>query len=391
MTDASVSLAELARVFFRIGWLAFGGPVAQLGLIHDECVERRRWLDDEQFVRALNFVHVLPGPEATQMALIVGWRVRGVLGGLLAGLLFVVPGFLTLTGLAWVYVRFGSRPELLGVLSGFRPVGLALLLAAMVRLGRAALRTRFQVLLALAAFVASAVFHVGFVPLLLGAGGISLVRGRLSARATTAALALGLLLPMRAQALSSTAERLKDISWFFLQVGLVSFGGAYAVLPLLREGAVMHFGWVTDRQMVDALALAETTPGPLISIGMFLGYLAGHPVGAGWAGATCAGFWLFLPSFILVLVGAPHLERITALPGVKPFLEGITAAVVALMASVSLVLIRATVFPEGGVDWLTAGLGVAAFLLLVLARQRVSVVAVVLAGGVLGLVRALLV
>jgi chromate transporter len=391
MAAAPVSLTELARVFFRIGWLAFGGPVAQLGLIHDECVERRGWLDDEQFVRALNFVHVLPGPEATQMALIVGWRVRGVLGGMLAGLLFVVPGFLTLTLLAWVYVRFGSRPELLGVLSGFRPVGLALLLAAMVRLGRAALRTRFQVALALAAFAASAVLHVGFVPLLLAAGCISLVRGRLSARATTAALAFSLLLPTRAQALSATAERLKDISWFFLQVGLVSFGGAYAVLPLLREGTVMHFGWVSDRQMVDALALAETTPGPLISIGMFLGYLAGHPVGAGWAGAACAGFWLFLPSFILVLVGAPHLDRITALPGVKPFLEGITAAVVALMASVSLVLIRATVFPEGAMDWLTAGLGVAAFLLLVFARRQVSVVAVVLAGGVLGLIRALLV
>jgi chromate transporter len=170
----------------------------------------------------------------------------------------------------------------------------------------------------------------------------------------------------------------------------VSFGGAYAVLPLFREGAVLHAGWLTDSQMMDALALGETTPGPLISIGVFLGYLAGHAVGAGWAGAVCAGFFLFLPSFVFVLVGAPHLDRVTALPGVQPFLQGVTAGVLGLMASMSLVLARATVVHGGKVDWPTAVLGIAAFLALILPRNKLNVVVLVLAGGALGLVRALL-
>ena len=387
MLAPTVRLSELVRVFFRLGWLAFGGPVAQLGMMHDECVERRRWLDDPEFVRALNFVHVLPGPEASQMAILIGWRVLGVLGGVLAGVLFISPGIITLTALAAIYVRYGSRPELLGVLSGFRPVALALLAAAMLRLSKAALRTTFQKVLAVLAFAASVFLHVGFVALLLGCGAVSIVRWRLRAAAAAATL-LALLGSARAEAAAPALERLRDVSLFFLKVGLVSFGGAYAVLPLLREGAVLQATWITDRQMVDALALGETTPGPLISIGVFIGYLAGHPLGVGLASALSAGFWLFLPSFVLVLAGAPHLDRITAWPGVQPFLQGVTAGVLALMAAVSLALARATVFHEGKLDWVTLALGVVAFAVLVVGGKRVNVAYVVLAGGAVGLVRA---
>ena len=383
-----VRLSELVRVFFRLGWLAFGGPVAQLGMMHDECVERRGWIDDAEFVRALNFVHVLPGPEASQMAIYIGWRVLGGLGGVLAGFLFISPGIITLSALAAVYVRYGSRPELLGVLSGFRPVALALLAAAMLRLSKAALRTRFQKGLAVLAFAASMFLHVGFVPLLLACGAVSIVRWRL--RGVTAGVAvLAILGATPAEAATPVLERLRDVSLFFLKVGLVSFGGAYAVLPLLREGAVLHSAWITDAQMVDALALGETTPGPLISIGVFIGYLAGHPLGAGLASALSAGFWLFLPSFVLVLLGAPHLDRITAFPGVQPFLQGVTAGVLALMATVSLLLARATVFHGGTMDWPTLVLGVVAFAVLVVWGKRVNVAYVVLAGGAVGLVRAL--
>jgi chromate transporter len=374
-------------VFFRIGWLAFGGPVAQLGLMHDECVERRGWLEDADFVRALNFVHVLPGPEASQMAILIGWRVLGVPGGVIAGVLFISPGILTLSALAAIYVRYGSRPELLGVLSGFRPVALALLAAAMLRLSKAALRTGFQKVLAVLAFGASVFLHVGFVPLLLGCGVASILRWRI--RGLGGAALLAMMLSGPAEAAGPALERLRDVSLFFLKVGLVSFGGAYAVLPLLREGAVLQSAWLTDPQMVDALALGETTPGPLISIGVFIGYLAGHPLGVGLASALCAGFWLFLPSFVLVLAGAPYLERITAWPGVQPFLEGVTAGVLALMAAVSLALARATVFHAGRVDWVTLVLGVVAFAVLVVRGRRVNVAYVVLAGGVVGLVRAL--
>jgi len=388
MPAPRVSLSELIRVFFRIGWLAFGGPVAQMGMMHEECVERRHWLEDADFVRALNFVHVLPGPEASQMAILIGWRMLGVLGGVVAGVLFIAPGFITLAVLAAIYVRFGSRPELLGVLSGFRPVALALLAAAMLRLGKAALRTPFQRVLAALAFGASVFLHVGFVPLLLGCGALSILRSRLRGTLAAAAL-LAVVGAGRAEAAVPGLERLRDVSLFFLKVGLVSFGGAYAVLPLLREGAVLQFGWLTDPQMVDALALGETTPGPLISIGVFIGYLAGHPAGVGLASATCAGFWLFLPSFVLVLLGAPHLDRITAWPGVQPFLQGVTAGVLALMAAVSLALAKATVFHAGQVDRVTLVLGVVAFAALVVGGKKVNVAYVVLAGGAVGLVRAL--
>lgn len=389
MPAPPVAFAELVRVFFRLGWLAFGGPVAQLGMMHDECVERRGWIDDAEFVRALNFVHVLPGPEASQMAILIGWRVLGVLGGVIAGFLFIAPGFITLSALGAIYVRYGSRPELLGVLSGFRPVALALLASAMLRLSKAALRTGFQKVLAVLAFGASVFLHVGFVPLLLGCGAVSILRSRLRGPGAGAAL-LALLVSTRAEAAAPALERLKDVSLFFLKVGLVSFGGAYAVLPLLREGAVLQSAWLTDPQMVDALALGETTPGPLISIGVFIGYLAGSPLNVGLASAMCAGFWLFLPSFVLVLAGAPHLERITAWPGVKPFLEGVTAGVLALMAAVSLALARATVMHAGHVDWVTAVLGTVAFVVLVLGGKKVNVAWVVLAGGAVGLARALL-
>jgi chromate transporter len=388
MPASSVRIPELVRVFFRIGWLAFGGPVAQLGLMHDECVERRKWLDDAEFVRALNFVHVLPGPEASQMAILIGWRMQGVLGGVLAGLLFISPGFITLSALAAIYVHYGSRPELLGVLSGFRPVALALLAAAMLRLSKAALRTPFQKVLAVLAFAASVVLHVGFVPLLLGCGAVSILRWRVRGGVAGAVL-LAVLGSTRAEAAASVVERLRDVSLFFLKVGLVSFGGAYAVFPLLREGAVLGFGWLTDRQMVDALALGETTPGPLISIGVFIGYLAGNPLGVGLSSALTAGFWLFLPSFVLVLAGAPYLDRITAWPGVEPFLQGVTAGVLALMAAVSLALARATAFHEGRLDPLTVVLGVVAFVVLVVGGRRVNIAWVVLAGGVVGLFRAL--
>ncbi len=389
MPAAHISLSELVRVFFRIGWLAFGGPVAQLGLMHDECVERRRWIDDADFVRALNFVHVLPGPEASQMAIFIGWRVLGVLGGVLAGVLFISPGIITLTALAVIYVRYGSRPELIGVLSGFRPVALALLAAAMLRLSKAALRTPFQKVLAVLAFGASVFLHVGFVPLLLGCGAVSILRSRLRGPLGTVAL-LSMVAAGRAEAAAAALERLRDVSLFFLKVGLVSFGGAYAVLPLLREGGVLHFGWLTDHQMVDALALGETTPGPLISIGVFIGYLAGYPAGVGLASALSAGFWLFLPSFLFVLIGAPHLDRITSWPGVQPFLQGVTAGVLALMAAVSLALAQATVFHAGRLDWVTLVLGVVAFVVLAVGGKRVNIAYVVLAGGAVGLVRALL-
>jgi chromate transporter len=281
------------------------------------------------------------------------------------------------------------RPEVLGVLWGFRPVGLALLLAALVRISRAALKGVFQVLLAIAAFGAFFFGHVPFVAVLLGCGAAYIlwsVRG--AGAGPSRASAVVLLAPLGTWSEPESIGRLADISWFFLKVGLFSFGGAYAVLPYIRDGAVTTHGWLTDPQMIDALALGETTPGPLISIGIFVGYLAGHRVGQGLLGAIAATFWLFLPSFVFVLGAARHMDFLTSQPRVKEFLKGITSGVVGLMFSVSLPLARAAFAPHGTVDWVTVVLGLAAFVALLIWKWRLNVVVVVLGGGVLGLLRA---
>lgn len=379
-----VSTREIFWYFLKLGWLAFGGPIGQIGLMHLEVVERRKWISEDEFLRALNFCHVLPGPEALQLAIYIGYKKRGYLAGVLAGVLFIIPGFITLTALAWIYTTYGKTPQVLGVLWGFRPVGLALLLAALVRISRAALKGVFPVALALAAFVAFYFAHLPFIVVLVGCGLASIGWRRLVPGAAT----LLLLLPGRADAAESAARRLLDVSSFFLRVGLFSFGGAYAVLPYIRQGAVSDYGWITDRQMIDALALGETTPGPLISIGIFVGYLAGHGQGVPWLSASAATVWLFLPSFVFVLAAAKYMDWLTAQTGVKGFLKGITSGVVGLMFSISIPLAQVAFAPAGSIDWITVGLGALAFMTLLFWKSRLNVVYVVLGGGVLGLIRA---
>ncbi|MFL5260790.1 MAG: chromate efflux transporter [Anaeromyxobacteraceae bacterium] len=388
--DGRLPMREIFSYFLKLGWLAFGGPIGQIGLMHLEVVERRRWLTEDEFVRALNFCHLLPGPEALQLAIYIGWRKGGYRAGLLAGALFILPGYVTLTALAWIYVQYGKTPEVLGVLWGFRPVGLALLLAALVRISRAALKGPAAIALAAVAFVAFFLVRLPFPAVLIGCG-LAFVawrraRGAVGATAAAATLAFA----GRAEAVAPAASRALEVSWFFLKVGLFSFGGAYAVLPYIREGAVATYGWMSDRQMIDALALGETTPGPLISIGIFVGFLAGNGAGAPWLGATAATFWLFLPSFVFVLAAAPSMNWLTSRPGLKEFLRGITSGVVGLMFSIAIPLARVAFMRDGRVDAVTLALGLAAFLVLTFWKWRLNVVVVVLAGGALGLVRAFL-
>ena len=388
-SERQVSMRELFWYFLKLGWLAFGGPVGQIGLMHLQVVEREKWIAEEEFVRALNFVHILPGPEALQLVIYIGWKKRGCLGGVLAGLLFILPGFITLTALAWIYVNFGKRPEVLSVLWGFRPVGLALLLAALVRISRATLKGAFPVALAALAFVAFFGLKLPFIVVLLACGGIFIAWKRLAPGHKAASLAgLLALFPFSAHAAESAGARLLDISWFFLKVGLFSFGGAYAVLPFMREGSVSSYGWMTDPQMIDALALGETTHGPLISIGTFVGYLAGHSRGVALLGAMASTFWLFLPSFVFVLGAARYMSWLTSKPRVKEFLKGVTCGVVGLMFSISIPLAQVAFMPRGTIDWVTVVLGLAAFATLTFWKWRLNVVVVVVAGGILGLVRA---
>jgi chromate transporter len=383
-----VSMREIFWYFLKLGWLAFGGPIGQIGLMHLQMVERRRWITEDEFVRALNFCHLLPGPEALQLAIYVGYKKAGYRAGVLAGVLFILPGYVTLTALAWIYVHYGKTPQVLGVLWGFRPVGLALLLAALVRISRAALKGVFPVVLAIAAFLAFYFARLPFVVVLLGCGLLFVAWQRRGPGARVAAAAAWLLVAGRADAAETTARRLFDISWFFFKVGLFSFGGAYAVLPYIRQGAVATHGWISDRQMIDALALGETTPGPLISIGIFVGFLAGQGASAPWWGATLSTLWLFLPSFLFVLPAARYMNWLTSRPGLKEFLRGITSGVVGLIFSISIPLARVAFMPGGSIDWITVVLGLAAFAVLTIWRWRLNVVAVVAGGGLLGLLRA---
>jgi chromate transporter len=380
--------SEIFWYFLKLGWLAFGGPIGQIGLMHLEVVERRKWIGEDEFVRALNFCHLLPGPEALQLAIYIGYKKGGTWAGILAGVLFILPGYITLTALAWIYVHYGKTPQVLGVLWGFRPVGLALLLAALVRISRAALKGVFPVVLAIVAFIAFYFARLPFVLVLLGCGLVFVAWRRLGPGARAAAAATSLLLAGQARAAETAGSRLLDISWFFLKVGLFSFGGAYAVLPYVREGAVATYGWISDRQMIDALALGETTPGPLISIGIFVGFLAGQGAHAPWLGATLSTFWLFLPSFLFVLPAARYMDWLTSRPGLKDFLRGITSGVVGLIFSISIPLAKVAFMPGGSIDWITVALGLSAFAMLTFWKWRLGVVAVVLGGGVLGLLRA---
>ena len=351
-------MPEIFWYFLKLGWLAFGGPVGQIGLMH------------------------------LQLVIYVGYKKAGYWAGILAGVLFILPGYITLTALAWIYVRYGKTPQLLGVLWGFRPVGLALLLAALVRISRAALKGIFPVVLAIAAFVAFNFLRLPFLLVLFGCGIVYVAWGRVGPGSRLVATAALLLVAGRADAAESAARRLFDISWFFLKVGLFSFGGAYAVLPYIREGAVATYGWISDRQMIDALALGETTPGPLISIAIFVGFLAGNGARAPWLGATATTFWLFLPSFLFVLPAARYMSWLTSRPGLKEFLKGVTSGVVGLIFSISIPLAKVAFMPGGSIDWTTVVLGLAAFAVLTFWKWRLNVVVVVLAGGVLGLLRA---
>jgi chromate transporter len=383
-----VPMPELFWYFLKLGWLAFGGPVGQIGLMHLQMVERRRWISEDEFVRVLNFCHLLPGPEALQLAIYVGYKKGGYRGGILAGVLFIVPGYVTLSALAWTYVHYGKTPQVLGVLWGFRPVGLALLLAALVRISRAALKGIFPVVLAIAAFVAFYFLRLPFLVVLFACGLAFIAWRRVGPGARVAVAAAAALAAAPADAAESMARRAFDISVFFFKVGLFSFGGAYAVLPYIREGAVAAHGWINDRQMIDALALGETTPGPLISIGIFVGFLAGHGAQIPWLGATLSTFWLFLPSFLFVLPAARYMNWLTSRPGLGEFLKGVTSGVVGLIFSISIPLAKVAFMPGGTIDWITVVLGVAAFAALTFWKWRLNIVAVVLGGGVLGLLRA---
>jgi chromate transporter len=341
------------RVFGRIGVLSFGGPAAQIGLMHRELVEERPWLTEQQFLSALSFCMFLPGPEAMQLATYAGWRLRGIAGGLIAGALFVLPGAAVMLALTVLYVNFSSQPLVEAAFLGIKAAVIAIVLQALVGVSRRALTGTADRVVAVLAFVAIFALGLPFPVIVLLAG----LWGAVSALPGAAAPALplqrrltrtllvfgaGLVLWAAPIALAAVLEAhlLVEIGLFFSRLAVVTFGGAYAVLAYMAQEVVQNHGWLTTPQMMDGLGLAETTPGPLILVTQFVGTLASHAAG-GWplalAGAAMTLWVTFVPCFIWIFAGAPYVEWITDQPRLKGALHGIMAAVVGVIANLSAV------------------------------------------------------
>ncbi len=431
---SAVTLAEASRFWFQLGWVSFGGPAGQISLLHRELVDQRRWLSERRYLHALNYCMLLPGPEAMQLATYLGWLMHGAAGGLIAGGLFVIPSVFVLTALASIYALWGQLPLLASVFAVLKPAVLAIVLMAAWRIGKRTLHTPLLVALAILGFLALALFKLPYPLVVIVAGLIGLVvarwrpallqtggahgsaaakadeaqadalhddhtespeHARLSRRrlATTLLIwALALLLPLAGLAIAGGWNgSLALMARFFTRVALLSFGGAYAVLPYVAQGAVEQFGWLSAPQMLDGLALGETTPGPLIMVVAFVGFMGGwnQSLAAGatpWplalAAVAVTVWFTFLPSFGFILAGAPLVEASRGDLRFGAPLSAITAVVVGVIASLALFFAGPVLWPGGAFNpW---ALLVVAAALVVQLRFRWSVLQVIGAAALVG-------
>jgi chromate transporter len=408
--------------WLQLGFVSFGGPAGQIALMHTELVQRRRWISERRFLHALNYCMVLPGPEAQQLATYVGWLMHRTSGGIVAGALFVLPSLVLLIVLSWVYLAFGSAPAVAGVFYGLKPAVVALVLHAAHRIGKRTLKNRWLAAIAAAAFVAIFAFDLPFPLIVVAAALVGQVAGkhaphlfalhghgdakagygpaviddhtptpphaRFSRSGLIGVLAIGLGLWLVAMAGMLAAwgwqGTLTQMGWFFTKAALLTFGGAYAVLPYVVQGAVDQHQWLTGPQMIDGLALGETTPGPLIMVVAFVGFVGGwtHAVfGAdslwlsGIVAACVVTFFTFLPSFVFILAGGPMVEATHGRMGFTGPLTAVTAAVVGVIVNLGLFFAVHVLWPRGlsgGFDLVSAVIAVAAAV--ALWRFRVGVV-----------------
>jgi len=429
-----VSFGEALRFWLKLGFVSFGGPTGQIAIMHQELVERRRWISENRFLHALNYCMVLPGPEAQQLATYIGWLMHRSGGGLAAGSLFVLPSVFILVLLSWIYLAFGELPLVAGLFYGIKPAVTAVVVAAAIRIGARALKNAWLWGIAAAAFVAIFALQLPFPAIVIGAGIIGYLGGRVApdrfrAGAAHAAaqggrgaaliddgtptpaharfswlrlwavLGAGLLLwggALAALALAFGPEgTLTRMAWFFTKAALLTFGGAYAVLPYVFQGAVEHYQWLSAAQMIDGLALGETTPGPLIMVVAFVGFVGGWNAAlfgpetlfaAGLAAALVVTLFTFLPSFVFIFAGAPFVETTHGNLKFTAPLSGITAAVVGVILNLALFFAYHVLWPqgfEGRFEWFSALVGVLAFAALL--RYKVGVIPVIGACALAGL------
>lgn len=434
-----VSFWDAFKYWLKLGFISFGGPAGQISMMHQELVEKRRWVSEHRFLHALNYTMVLPGPEAQQLATYIGWLMHGIWGGIVAGVLFVVPSLFILIALTWGYLAYGDVPAVAGILYGIKPAVTAIVVFAAYRIGTRALRNNVLRAIAVLAFIAIFAFDVPFPYIVLMAGIIGYVGSYLAPDKFRAGghhpgsknsygpalidddtpvpahmrfgwgrvimiVVAGLLIWGALMALLSTLYgwngTLTQMGWFFTKAALVTFGGAYAVLPYVYQGGVEHYAWLSGAQMIDGLALGETTPGPLIMVVAFVGFVGGWgkelfgpdmlPL-AGMAGAGIATFFTFLPSFLFILIGGPAVEATRHEVKFTAPLTGITAAVVGVVINLAVFFAYHVLWPQGfeaRFEWFSALIGIAAFIALF--RYKTGIVPVVAACAVVGLIYSLL-
>ncbi|MBI5258861.1 MAG: chromate efflux transporter [Burkholderiales bacterium] len=431
---APVSFGEAFRFWLKLGFISFGGPAGQIAIMHSELVERRRWISEQRFLHALNYCMLLPGPEAQQLATYIGWLMHRTAGGIVAGALFVLPSLFILVALSWIYIRFGNLPVVAGLFYGIKPAVTALVLHAAHRIGTRALKNRWLWGIAAAAFVAIFAFDLPFPAIVAAAALIGHFGGRHApqvfatggghgaakqhhgpaliddhtptpaharfsrrhlARVLLAGLALGGTVMAALVALHGWHGTLTQMGWFFTKAALLTFGGAYAVLPYVYQGAVEHHQWLSAPQMIDGLALGETTPGPLIMVVAFVGFVGGwlkQVLGpdalflGGALAATVVTFFTFLPSFVFILAGGPLVEATHGRLGFTAPLTAITAAVVGVILNLALFFAYHVLWPQGlagPFDAVSAAIAIAAAVALF--RFKLGVMPLLALCGGLGL------
>jgi chromate transporter len=329
---------EVFLYFLLLGFINIGGPVAQISMMYNKMVERSHWLSKDRFVRIMGFTHMLPGPEALQLAIYVGYLKKGILGGILAGLTFIIPGAFVMIILSYLYVTYGSLPQVNDVLYILKPAVLGIIAAGIIKLGRAAIKNVQLTVILIAAIAAMLLLKIDFLIVLLIAGLVNLFLAEGFPSLKPAQGIIPIFVGGATGALAFANERWLQMVWLFLKTGLFSFGGAYASLVFVQRGAVDQYHWLTVPQLLDGVALSVATPGPFMLFTTFVGYLAG-----GIPGAVIATFFVFLPSFIFVIAGAKYIEQVRNNRFVQAFLAGVSAAVVGVILVVSIELIPGAV------------------------------------------------
>jgi chromate transporter len=435
VAPAEVSLSTAFWYWLKLGCISFGGPAGQIALMHVELVEKRRWISEQRFLHALNYCMVLPGPEATQLAVYIGWLMHRTRGGIIAGTLFVLPSLAILIVLSWIYMAFGKVPLVAGVLYGIKPAVVVIVLAAAARIGARALKNAWLIAIAVAALLAIAGGHVPFPLIILVAAVLGWIGGRVrpdlfkiggghaGARTSygaaiiddatptpaharfswarlvtvlTLGVGLGVAVWIAIVALFGIHQPYAQMGWFFSKAALLTFGGAYAVLPYVYQGGVETYHWLSGPQMIDGLALGETTPGPLIMIVAFVGFVGGWSKAvfgtdalllAGAVGASVATFFTFLPSFIFILAGGPMVESSRDNIRLTAPLTAISAAVVGVIASLALFFAQQVLLltaPQPHLDYLALAITLAAGLAVF--RYRIGTIKLILGCALAGLV-----